>query len=179
MDGIVHRAVLVLNQNYEPLNVCSAGRAVVLVDQGKAEVLEPVEGWSLHSVTRIIPIPSVIRLIYFISRPHFQAKLTRRELFLRDRHTCQYCGKPGKELTIDHVVPRHRGGRHVWENLVSACKACNHRKAGRTPDEARMRLLIEPGPPQTSSYFIVFPYIGSRDEWHKFIPLRELEKLLV
>lgn len=178
MDGRVHIAVLVLNQNYEPLNVCSAGRAFVLVDRGKAEVLEHKNDWVLRSATRIIPVPSVIRLVYFIRRPFFQAKLTRRELFLRDRHTCQYCGRMSRDLTIDHVMPRHRGGRHVWENLVSACKACNHRKAGRTPDEAHMRLINEPAPPQASSYFVVFPYIEGRDEWHKFIPPQELEKLL-
>lgn len=178
MDGRVHRAVLVLNQNYEPLNICSAGRAVVLVDRGKAEVLEHKDGWALHTTTRAISIPSVIRLVYFIRRPYFQAKLTRRELFLRDRYTCQYCGRVSRELTIDHVVPRLRGGRHVWENLVSACKACNHRKAARTPAEAHMQLMKEPATPQASSYFVVFPYIETRDEWHKFIPAHELEKLL-
>lgn len=178
MNGGVHSAVLVLNQNYEPLNVCSAGRAVVLVDRGKAEVLEPKDDWVLHSTSQTISIPSVIRLVYFIRRPFYQAKLTRRELFLRDRYTCQYCGRTGRDLTIDHVVPRVSGGRHVWENLVSACKVCNHRKAARTPDEAHMKLMSVPGPPKASSYFIMFPYIETRDEWQKFIPAHELEKLL-
>ena len=178
MNGGVRSAVLVLNQNYEPLNVCSAGRAVVLVDRGKAEVLEPKDDWVLHSTSKTIPIPSVIRLVYFIRRPFFQAKLTRRDLFLRDRYTCQYCGRASRDLTIDHVIPRLQGGRHVWENLVSACKACNHRKAARTPDEAHMKLRTIPGPPQASNYFIVFPYIETRDEWQKFIPAHELEKLL-
>jgi 5-methylcytosine-specific restriction endonuclease McrA len=133
-------AVLVLNQNYEPLNVCNARRAFVLVDRGKAEVLEHAEDGVLRSTYHTFRLPSVIRLIYMIRRPRPQMRLTRREIFVRDRYTCQYCKKPGHDLTIDHVMPRHRGGRHTWENLVSACRQCNHRKAGRTPQEAHMPL---------------------------------------
>src|SRR5438067_12006838 len=144
MDGVVNSAVLVLNEYYEPLNVCNARRAVVLVDRGKAEVLEHADGRVLHTASQIIQLPSVIRLVYLIRRPRPQRKLTRKELFLRDRYTCQYCGRESRDLTIDHVVPRYKGGRHSWDNLVSACRACNHRKANKTPDEARMRLLIVP-----------------------------------
>src|SRR5437764_914538 len=112
--------VLVLNENYEPLNVCNARRAVVLVDRGKAEVLEHADGRVLHTASQIIQLPSVIRLVYLIRRPRPQRKLTRKELFLRDRYTCQYCGRESRDLTIDHVVPRFKGGRHSWDNLVSA-----------------------------------------------------------
>src|SRR5688572_17386366 len=162
-------AVLVLNQNYEPLNVCNARRAFVLVDRGKAEILEHSEG-ALRSALHSFPKPSVIRLIYMIRRPRPQMRLTRREIFVRDRYTCQYCKKPGRDLTIDHVMPRHRGGRHTWENLVSACRQCNHRKAGRTPQEAHMPLLIEPRRPPASSYYIFYHYLESQSDWRKFIP---------
>lgn len=178
MDGVVNRAVLVLNENYEPLNICSARRAVVLVDRGKAEVLEHSDGRAICTTTRLIPLPSVIRLVYLVRRPRPQRKLTRRELFARDKHTCQYCGRETRDLTIDHVMPRHRGGKHLWENLVSACKGCNHRKAGRTPEEARMRLLKKPEAPRTSGYYIVYQYIQLRYEWRKFIPEWELAQML-
>ena len=178
MDGVANSAVLVLNQNYEPLNICNARRAVVLIDRGKAEVLEHSNGTALRTPSRLIPLPSVIRLVYLIRRPRPHRRLTRRELFLRDKYRCQYCGKETRELTIDHVMPRHRGGKHVWENLVSACKPCNHHKAGRTPDEARMRLLQLPELPRTSSYHVVYQYIHSHYEWRKFIPDRELAELL-
>jgi 5-methylcytosine-specific restriction endonuclease McrA len=162
-------SVLVLNQNYEPLNVCNARRAFVLLDKGKAEVLEHAEG-HLRTAYKAFPRPSVIRLIYMIRRPRPQMRLTRREVFVRDRYTCQYCGKQTRDLTIDHVVPRHAGGRHTWENLVSACRSCNHRKAGFTPAEARMALLTEPRRPPASSYYIFYHYLESQELWRKFIP---------
>jgi 5-methylcytosine-specific restriction endonuclease McrA len=162
-------AVLVLNQNYEPLNVCNAKRAFVLVDRGKAEILEHSEG-VLRSAFSSFPLPSVIRLIYMIRRPRPQMRLTRREIFVRDRYICQYCGKQLRDLTIDHVMPRHRGGRHTWENLVSACRHCNHRKAGRTPKEANMALLNEPRRPPASSYYVFYHYLEAQADWRKFIP---------
>ncbi len=166
----VNSAVLVLNQNYEPLNVCNARRAFVLVDRGKAEVLEHDEGGVIRTTNYIFPLPSVIRMIYMIKRPRPQMRLSRREVFNRDRYTCQYCGKQTRDLTLDHVLPRHRGGRHDWENLVSACKTCNHRKAGRTPREANMRLLNEPYAPKVTSYYVVYRYLDSQEGWRKFIP---------
>src|SRR3972149_952041 len=123
-------AGLVLHQNHGPPKVCTTRRAFVLVDRGKAEALEHAEGF-IRSAIPAFPRPSVIRLIYMIRRPRPQMRLTRREVFVRDRYTCQYCGKQTRDLTIDHVLPRHRGGRHAWDNLVSACRGCNHRKASR------------------------------------------------
>ena len=165
----INAAVLVLNQNYEPLNVCNARRAFVLVDRGKAEVLE-----HNHDMIRTprftIPLPSVIRMIYMIRRPRPKMRLSRREVFSRDRHTCQYCGRQTRELTLDHILPRHRGGQHEWENLVSACKSCNHRKAGRTPQEANLRLLREPFAPKVTSYYVVYRHLDSQESWRKFIP---------
>ena len=161
--------VLVLNQNYEPLNVCNARRAFVLVDRGKAEVLEHGSGL-LRSTSAVFQLPSVIRLIAHIRRPRPHMRLTRREVFHRDRFMCQYCGERARDLTLDHVVPRHRGGRHTWENLVTACKRCNHRKAGLTPKEAHMRLMHEPVAPRVSLYYAFWPYLEREEAWRKFVP---------
>ena len=170
MNDVINLPVLVLNQNYEPLNICNVRRAVVLLDRGKAEVLENGRG-AIHSASFTLPLPSVIRLVYLIRRPRPQVRLTRREVFTRDKFTCQYCGKQTRELTLDHVTPRHRGGKHSWENLVSACKACNHRKAGRTPAEARMSLIRQPQPPRPRSYYYIFQhYLLTNSEWQKFLP---------
>ncbi|MBI2856378.1 MAG: HNH endonuclease [Chloroflexi bacterium] len=161
-------SVLLLNQNYEPLNVCSVRRAVVLLGRGKAELLENGRG-EILTPSRAIPIPSVIRLMYMIKRPLLQRKLSRKEVFLRDSYTCLYCGKVTKELTLDHVVPRYRGGSHSWENVVSAGISCNHRKAGHTPQEAGMRLLKESRPPRVNPYSM-FLHKSLQEEWSKFIP---------
>jgi 5-methylcytosine-specific restriction endonuclease McrA len=170
----VDNTVLVLNQNYEPLNVCSTRRALVLVLGGKAEVLEHARGeW--HSLSRSFRKPSVIRLVYLVRRPRPMVKLTRREVFIRDHHTCQYCGTHARDLTLDHVIPRSKGGKHTWENLVSACRTCNHRKGGRTMEEAKMRLLHQPYRPIASSYYILHQYLDSYIEWRKFIPEWEMQ----
>ena len=163
---MTHTAVLVLNENYEPLNVCNAGRAFVLVDRGKAEVLENGRGY-LRSPTFVFEIPSVIRLVYIIRRPRPQGRLCRRDVFLRDRHTCQYCGRHTRDLTLDHVIPRNRGGQHDWDNVVAAC---NHRKAGRTPREAHMHLIRPPARPSYNPYRPFYHYLDEQVEWRKFIP---------
>jgi 5-methylcytosine-specific restriction endonuclease McrA len=167
----LNSSVLVLNQNYEPLNVCNARRAVVLVLNGKAEVLEQNHR-EIRTPTAVYHCPSVIRLVYLIRRPRPVVKLSRREVFLRDNHTCQYCGLQTKELTLDHVVPKHRGGKHTWENLVSACKPCNHRKGGKTLEESHMTLRRKPQPPRVGPYYAVYRRLdGEPDEaWAKFIP---------
>ena len=118
-------AVLVLNQNYEPLNVCNARRAFVLLDRGKAEVLENGRGY-LRSPSFVFPIPSVIRLIYVIRRPRPQGRLSRRDLFLRDSYACQYCGRHTRDLTLDHAIPRKRGGPHDSANVGAAALAGYH-----------------------------------------------------
>jgi 5-methylcytosine-specific restriction endonuclease McrA len=167
---MINYPVLVLNQSYEPLTVCRARRAVVLIFQGKAEMLENGVGF-IHSIRETIPLPSVIRLARFIKRPRIEKKLTRFEIFNRDRYTCQYCGQRTHQLTLDHVIPRYRGGQHTWENVVSACVACNRRKAGRNPREANMKLIRLPSPPSGSPLFII-PYhqLQKRDEWRKYLP---------
>lgn len=170
----IQRRALVLNQNYEPLNVCSVKRAFVLVYRGKAEVLEegdePISGAPLaHGGALTFPTPSVIRLAHFVRRPHPRPRLTRREVFVRDGERCQYCGQRGGQLTLDHVLPKHRGGQHEWENLVTACRSCNHRKGGRTPEEARMALLTEPRRPSTHPAAMYAPYLTRYTEWRPFL----------
>jgi 5-methylcytosine-specific restriction endonuclease McrA len=141
----------------------------VLIDRGKAEIIENGRGY-LHSQRMTFEMPSVIRLIYLIRRPRPQGRLTRRDIFLRDGFACQYCGKPTKDLTLDHVMPRHRGGGHSWENVVAACKHCNHRKAGRTPEEARMYLKRDPYRPTYSYFRTFYHYLEANEGWRKFIP---------
>jgi 5-methylcytosine-specific restriction endonuclease McrA len=167
----VQRPVLVLNQNYEPLNVCNMRRAMGLVFHEKAEILE-VYQQPLATATRSFDAPSVIRLIYMIKRPRPRVKLTRREVFIRDDYTCQYCGIRTGDLTIDHIIPRSRGGQHTWENLVSACKPCNHRKGGKTLVESRMRLRTEPHEPRAGLYYTIQRRLNAtvHDNWGKFIP---------
>ncbi len=165
---MINLPVLVLNQSYEPLTICQARRAVVLIYRGKAEMLENGVGF-IHTVRNSFPIPSVIRLAYMIRRPHRERKLTRFEVFNRDRYTCQYCGKETRQLTLDHVTPRYRGGQHTWENVVSACVPCNRRKAGRTPREARMNLRHSPSYPRGDTFFIPYHYRQSKDEWQKYL----------
>jgi len=166
---MINFPVLVLNQSYEPLTICRARRAVVLLYLGKAEMLENGVGF-IHSISNSFPLPSVIRLGYMIKRPYRERKLTRFEVFNRDRYTCQYCGKETRQLTLDHVIPRYRGGQHTWENVVSACVPCNRRKAGRTPQEAGMRLIRHPSYPGGSPFFnIPYHYQQTNNEWQKYL----------
>ena len=142
--------VLVLNATYEPLNVVSVRRAVLLLLKEKAQIVEAAEAW-LRSERLALPVPLVIRLVYFVRIPRrFALPVSRRTVMARDHYACQYCGaQPGKtNLTIDHVLPRSRGGESCWENVVSACGPCNRRKGNRTPDEARMPLRCQPRRPR-------------------------------
>ena len=139
--------VLVLNASYEPLNVCSVRRAHVLVFKGKAEVIEEL-GHPLRSATTSFPWPHVIRLVQYVRVPRtVQRKISRRALFARDGWRCVYCGTSGGRLTLDHVVPRSRGGESVWENVVTSCAPCNLRKGDKLPHEASMELRSKPRAP--------------------------------
>jgi 5-methylcytosine-specific restriction endonuclease McrA len=137
---------LVLNASYEPLGVVPIRRAVVLVLKSKAEVVH-ARGEVLHSEHLAFPIPSVIRLSRLVRVPYrARAPLSRRAVFIRDGHRCQYCGTHAE--SIDHVVPRSRGGQHVWENVVACCKRCNSSKEDRMLSETHLRLAREPMAPQ-------------------------------
>ena len=167
---MINLPVLVLNQSYEPLNICRVRRAVVLLYQGKAEMLENGTGF-IHSANYAFSVPSVIRLACMIKYRRHERKLTRLEVFHRDRYTCQYCGKETRQLTLDHVIPRHRGGQHTWENVVSACISCNRRKAGKTPHKAEMELIRRPSPPRSNiPFYIPYHYLQTQIEWQKYLP---------
>ena len=159
--------VLVLNASYEPLNLTSWRRAVVLLLKGKAERLE-------HAGTHVcpeFPLPSVIRLRYYVRVPYKEIPLTRRNILERDARTCQYCNYKGDRLTLDHVVPRAQGGMDRWDNLVTACIRCNVRKGSRTPQEASMELKRPPRRPYSSLYFELARHLqGNRNhEWRKYV----------
>ena len=142
------KQVLVLNASYEPLSLVSVQRAVVLLLREKAEMIEATQQM-LRSSSRAIPVPLVIRLVKYVRLPHRRVPATRSAIMLRDAYTCQYCGTaPGRlQLTVDHVIPRSRGGGHTWQNLVTACTRCNQKKGSNTPEEAQMTLMSKPFEP--------------------------------
>lgn len=150
-DARMNGKVLVLNQNYEPLNICVWQRAISLIYVGKAVVLEN-DSQMLHSPSVTMRMPSVIRIARHIKRPLPEVKLSRQSLMARDQRTCQYCGKKTKYLTVDHVIPRERGGVHDWGNVVACCDECNNRKRNRTPHEAEMSLISRPTRPRFIPY---------------------------
>ena len=162
--------VLVLNATYEPLSVVSVKRAVVLLLKERAELVEAAEA-RLRAENFSLPLPLVIRLVYFVKIPRrMSLPVTRRTVLARDHYTCQYCGlEPARQmLTLDHVLPRSRGGKTTWDNVVTACQKCNGRKGNRTPDEARMTLLTEPKRPR---YLAVatLTSLEARLAWNKYI----------
>lgn len=160
--------VLVLNANFEPIHVCTTRRALGLILGGKAAMVVNGRGY-IHTVREAIPRPSVIRLEAQVHRPRPHVKLTRREVFRRDNYTCQYCGRRDGNLTVDHVIPRHQGGLHVWTNVVAACPACNHRKGGRSPEEAHMKLLRLPKEPPANALYLFGRHLAENQEWEQFI----------
>ena len=161
-------AVLVLNQNYEPLNACDLRRAMGMIVGGKAEILENGRGF-IRSADHSWPVPSVIRLGYMIRRPQPRVRLCRKEVFRRDGYTCQYCGRQTHNLTMDHILPRHRGGKYSWDNLVSACPSCNRHKGGKTLEQAHMQLLRQPFEPRPTGLYLFQTYLDQNGEWEKFL----------
>lgn len=142
---------LALNASFEPLTIVPVRRAVRLVLDGKAEILEKEARLSFRSERRSLPFPTVIRLVRYVHVPHrFRRQVTNTFLFARDDYTCQYCGKHrgalrGREfLTRDHILPVSRGGGNTWDNVVTSCSRCNNRKGGRLPAEAGLRLRSAP-----------------------------------
>jgi 5-methylcytosine-specific restriction endonuclease McrA len=144
--------VLVLNQDYQPLSICSVQRSVKLVFLDKAEMLHDNPERVLRTVNDEYSYPSVIRLRKYINLPYSRIALSRRNIMKRDQHTCQYCGIKS-DLTLDHVMPRSRGGRDSWENLITACNTCNVKKGNRTPEEAKMPLRTKPYRPIHITFF--------------------------
>ncbi len=159
--------VLVLNASFEPLNVCTVRRAHVLVFKGKAEVLEQLQQ-PLRSASDTYPWPHVIRLLHYVRVPRsVKRKISRRALFARDGHRCVYCGSAGR-LTLDHVVPRSRGGDSVWENVVTSCAPCNLRKGNSLPEEAQMRMQVTPRMP-TPALFVTLSAARIPDRWTPYL----------
>ncbi|HPC12122.1 MAG TPA: HNH endonuclease, partial [candidate division Zixibacteria bacterium] len=162
-----NRRVLLLNQNYEPLSVCSAKRAIVLVIEGKAEMIESADGLKLRTVRTSYSLPSVVRLWNFRKVPLKRIMLTRKNIILRDDGRCQYCGANKGPMTVDHVIPRTEGGSDSWSNLVCACERCNNLKGNRTPEQAGMGLLRRPTRPSYIT-FIQRNY-GVADQWRPYL----------
>ena len=160
--------VLVLNANFEPINVCNTRRALSLMLSGKASLVSNGRG-EIKTVTRSFPCPSIIRLEKMIRRPRPQEKLTKREILRRDDYTCQYCGQYSSNLTIDHIIPRHMGGQHSWGNLVTACSACNHRKGGRTLEQVHMAPLHPVKEPPSNARYIFARHLKENVDWIPFI----------
>ncbi len=159
--------VLVLNASYEPLNITSWRRAVVLLIKEKAESLEH-NGKFLYPE---FPLPSVIRLFHYVNVPYKEMSLTRRNILERDQHICQYCRAKNGQLTLDHIIPRSRGGQDTWENLVAACVRCNVKKGNRTPKEANMTLLCKPRRPYSTINFEIVKHTKGNinQEWKKYV----------
>ncbi len=164
--------VLVLNASYEPINICGARRALVLVLKGVART-EEEQGATLHASRIKMPLPSVIRLLEYRRIPHQTRALSRKNILLRDRNTCQYCGSvlSANEMTLDHVLPRSRGGLSTWENLVACCHDCNRRKGSQLLHELTdMTLAREPRPFSLHTSRHIMRMLGSADaNWRKYL----------
>ena len=167
----LQKPVLVLNASYEPINICAARRALVLVLKGVAAA-EEVSQAHIHSTRHAIRVPSVIRLLEYRRIPHQTRALSRKNILMRDRYTCQYCHRtlPSCELTLDHVVPRSRAGETTWENLVACCHACNRQKGNQFPTEADMKLMREPRAFNLHTSRHIMRLMGrSDDKWRKYL----------
>ncbi|ARM30128.1 HNH endonuclease [Prosthecochloris sp. HL-130-GSB] len=164
----VNPKVLVLNSSYEPLSICDVQKAMVLLFCGKAVPVTHHPGQVICSVTRSFPLPSIVRLTFFVRVPYKKLMLNRKNIFRRDNFKCQYCGRTDRTLTIDHVVPRSRGGEDSWENLITACSPCNTKKGNRTPEEASMPPLNPPIRP--SHIMLMRKFITTiSDDWKPYL----------
>ena len=193
MRNVLNENVLVLNRLWQAINVCTVERAFVLLYMGHAEVVVEDAGnfqtfdfheWRefsqghhgedvVHTVSFKIRVPRVILLLFFDRLPHQEVKFTRHNIFERDHNMCQYCGKrfDRRELNLDHVIPRDRGGTTTWENIVCACIPCNTRKANRTPTEAGMHLIKKPKRPKWRPFVNVTIATVAHDSWKHFLDL--------
>jgi 5-methylcytosine-specific restriction endonuclease McrA len=196
MEAVLDQPVLVLNRLWQAINVVAARRAFALLARGHAAVVHPERDdfrtfslldWvdfsrhnppaeaadSVHTPRSLIRLPRVILLTFFDRLPAKELKLTRSNVFARDKDTCQYCGKifPREELNLDHVIPRDRGGKTTWENIVCSCIPCNSRKANRLPHEAHMRLVCKPVRPKWRPVISLVLNTQQRERWKDFLDL--------
>lgn len=159
--------VLVLNQDYCALTICSVERAMILILLQKADLVETLPDRFVRSPSTRFPWPSIVRLRVYARVPYKRIMISRKNILRRDRFRCQYCDSRDR-LTVDHVVPKSRGGKDTWENLVTACTPCNNKKGNRTPDEARMLLRRKPFRPTHVMY--IRDFIGSVDDtWKPYL----------
>src|SRR5215472_16670090 len=162
---------LVLNATFEPLGIVSSRRALLLVLATRAELLHATEAM-FHSERAAFPEPSVVRLARYVRVPHERTvAVNRRTVFARDSHRCQYCGSAAE--SIDHVVPRSRGGLHAWDNVVAACRRCNTRKEDRLPHEAGLVLHCPPAAPRQRVWLLAMSG-HARDEWAPYLDEQSL-----
>lgn len=165
--NILNSQVLVLNQSFQPLSITNAKKAIILIFLGKAEIVEK-NGEFIHSVNDRFPLPSIVRLKRYIHVPQKRVMLTRKNIIKRDNHQCQYCGKKSVGLTIDHVIPRVRGGKDTWENLVCACVKCNSRKGNRSLKEAGFELIRTPRRPHF--FYLIYNIVEIPDPtWRPYL----------
>jgi len=159
--------VLLLNNDFEPLTICSARRAITMVWAGKAEIIETT-GHYIHSVSMAFSVPSIVRLLRYIQAKHrWNIQLSKQNILKRDRKICQYCGTSEGYMTVDHVLPRSLGGGETWENLVCACPACNNRKGDRTLEQVAMKLIRNPAKPNYMTF--LFGRGTSINAWRPYL----------
>jgi len=162
--------VLVLNNNYQPLNVTNVNRAIAMLYLGKAEVVR-TDSVVFRAEKMVVEAPTVVRLRQYIRRPVPVLRPSRKSILARDDHSCQYCGETHGALTIDHVIPKDRGGGSDWDNLVCCCTKCNNIKGNRTPEEAGMRLRRRPRRPKYIPYIAYTKFVSAirNPEWRDFL----------
>ena len=150
------------------MSVCNVKKAIILLYLGKAELIEAYDSKRVRSVSVVMPFPSIVRLSVYINIPYKKIILSRKNILRRDGHRCQYCGRGDVSLTVDHIVPKARGGDDTWENLVTACVECNNRKGDRTPEEAHTLLLRRPMRPNHVTF--IRHFVGNLDErWKPYL----------
>ena len=166
------KKVLILNQDYSALTVCSVQKAFILVFLNKAELITENKNRFLRTVTASFPLPSIIRLYKYVNLPYKGVMLNRQNIFKRDGNRCQYCGTH-EDLTLDHVLPKSRSGKSSWDNLITACKSCNSKKGDCTPEEAGFTLIQKPFKPSFIMFLRDFsghideewvPYLGKKNK---------------
>jgi len=165
------QSVLLLNSTYEPLTVVNARRALKLLFSKKAHAVEQGSIF-ISTIKSRIRIPEVIQIMYFVKKPYLRPKFSKKSVFIRDNYQCQYCGKQSNKPTIDHIIPRSKGGKTNWFNVVTACHNCNNKKSDRTLKEADMKLIKKPGEPRYMIYSsVISPSRIKR--WEKYFYPKE------
>ncbi|MFC1571402.1 HNH endonuclease [Candidatus Margulisiibacteriota bacterium] len=158
------RKVLVLNSTFAPINITSWRRAMILMFKGKAKGLE----FNGTKINDRFPLPEIIRLSHYVPLPYAAVVLSRKNIYLRDNYTCQYCGKTKGQLTIDHIIPKSRGGEETWDNIVVCCARCNNRKGDRTLAEADLKLIGAPYKPPSSLYLHMTRLANIPQSWYNY-----------